>query len=170
LKSEVLSREWRHVDFKRGTVRLEPGEAKNDEPREIFITRELRTLLEERKAEHDRWKAKGKIVPLVFFRLVAPKRGEPKEPKPITSLVKAFKKACTLAGYPGRIPHDLRRSAVRQFVRQGISERVAMKLTGHKTRSVLDRYDIVSEGDMREAAAKLDAAAVTENQKDRAVK
>jgi integrase len=161
LKSEVLSREWRHVDFKRGSVRLDPGEAKNDEPREVFLTNELRTLLEERKEEHDRWKSKGKIVPLVFFRLVAPKRGDPKEPKPIKSLVKAFKKACRDAGYPGRIPHDLRRSAVRRFVREGINTHVAMKLTGHKTESVFRRYNIVSEGDLRDAAAKLSTAAST---------
>jgi len=116
--------------------------------------------LEERKAEHDRWKAKRKIVPLVFFRLVAPKRGEPKEPRPIKSLTKAFKRACKKAGYQGRIPHDLRRSAVRQFVRQGIPERVAMKLTGHKTRSVFERYNIVSEGDLRDAARRLDSVAM----------
>lgn len=158
VKSEVLSRQWRHVDFKRGTVRLEPGEAKNDEPREIFMTKALRTLLETQKAAVDALKAKGKIVPWVFFRMVAEKRKGPKEPKPITSLTKAFKAACKRAGYPGRIPHDLRRSAVRQFVRQGIPERVAMRLTGHKTRSVFDRYEIVSEGDLRDAATKLDAA------------
>lgn len=93
------------------------------------------------------------------LRLVAPKRGEPKEPKPIKSLLKAFKKACREAGYPGRIPHDLRRSAVRRFVREGINAHIAMKMTGHKTESVFRRYNIVSEGDLREAAAKLDAVA-----------
>jgi integrase len=46
VKSEVLTRQWRHVDFKRGTVHLEPGEAKNDEPRKIFMTKRLRELLE----------------------------------------------------------------------------------------------------------------------------
>jgi integrase len=162
VKSEVLSRQWRHVDFKRGTVRLEPGEAKNDEPREIFMTKALRTLLEAQKAKVDELKAKGKIVPWVFFRMVAEKRKGPKQPQPIKSLTKAFKRAAARTGYPGRIPHDLRRSAVRQFVRQGIPERVAMRLTGHKTRSVFDRYDIVSEGDLRDAAAKLSAAASTD--------
>ena len=79
--------------------------------------------------------------------------------KPIKRWNKAWKKACVAAGCPGRIPHDFRRSAIRTFVQAGISERIAMKLSGHQTRSVFDRYNIVSEGDLTDAAAKLDAAA-----------
>ena len=81
----------------------------------------------------------------------------PYEGKPFKSFKTAWKRACLKAGIPWAIPHDFRRTAVRNLVRAGISERVAMQMTGHKTRSVFDRYHVVSEGDLREAKKKLDS-------------
>jgi integrase len=75
----------------------------------------------------------------------------------IRQLRRPWQRACREVGWPGRLFHDLRRSAVRNFVRSGIPERVCMKLTGHKTRSIFDRYNIVSSGDLLDAAKKLDA-------------
>jgi hypothetical protein len=81
---------------------------------------------------------------------------------------KSWKKACKGAGCPGMIRQVFRRTAVRNLVRAGVPERVAIQMTGHKTSSILERYDIVSEGDLVEAARKLDKSTATITATDRA--
>lgn len=147
LSDEILSRQWRHVDFKAQELRLEPGTTKNTEGRTFPFGNlaGLREVLEAQHVEHERLKAKGRVVPWVFHR----------QGKPILSMTKAFRAACRLAGCPGRIPHDFRRTAVRNLERAGVPRSVAMKLTGHKTESVYRRYAIASEDDMRVAGQRL---------------
>jgi len=162
ITSEVLPLEWRQVDFTAGEVRLDAGTTKNREGRVFPLTDDLRRLLDEQRTEHLRLKKAGQIEPWVFFRMVAEKRGGQKHPRRIIAFSKAWKAAITAAGCPGRIPHDLRRTAVRNMVRRGVPERVAMQLTGHKTRSVFERYNIVSDGDLRTAAKQLGGLTGTE--------
>lgn len=82
-------------------------------------------------------------------------RGAARYGRPIRSIRRSWTSACRKAGFPGRVPHDLRRSAVRTLERAGIPRSVAMKLTGHKTESVYRRYAIVSDKDLRDAGLKL---------------
>ena len=130
---------------------LDPGTTKNGEGRTIYMTAALRVLLEDQRKAVDALKANGTIIPAVFHR----------NGRPIRGFYKAWRTACTTAGCPGRLLHDFRRTAVRNFVRAGIPERVAMAMSGHKTRSVFDRYDIVSPGDLQAAADTLNRAAGT---------
>ena len=146
IPSEVLGLEWSRVDFQAGTVRLEPGTTKNDEARVFFFTPELKASLEAQRALTDEaQRTAGRIIPWVFHR----------GGRPIRDFRTAWANACKLAGVPGRIPHDFRRTAVRNLERAGVSRSVAMKMTGHKTDAVYRRYAIVSESDLRDAAKKL---------------
>jgi integrase len=143
--SEVQPLHWHQVDFTVGTVRLDPGQTKNGDGRLFPMTTELRTILEDQRAYTDRvQRNEGALVPHVFDR----------NGKPITAFTKAWKTACIAAGCPDRIPHDLRRTAVRNLVRSGVPERVAMQMTGHKTRPVFERYNIVCEADLFGAAQR----------------
>ena len=143
--------QWRQVDFAGGTVRLDPGSTKNKDGRVFPFTTELRELFEEQCQYTDRIQTKkGIVIPWVFHRNGGHR---------IRSFCTAWHNACKRAGLPGKIPHDFRRTAVRNLVRAGVPERVCMQLTGHKTRTIFDRYNIVSEGDLKAAASQLDKVA-----------
>jgi integrase len=101
--------------------------------------------------EHKALEKAGTICRYVFHR----------HGRRIKGFRKAWANACEAAGLPGRIPHDLRRSAVRNMERAGLSRSVAMQLTGHKTEAVYRRYAITSEADLREGVERLNEATGT---------
>ncbi len=141
--SEIGDLTWSQVDRKQGIVRLEVGETKNDEGRTVYLDDELKAVFI--RQWNERKKAQ-KVLPYVFLN----KEGTDR----VKRFDKAWKKACEKAGIGVRLFHDFRRTAVRNMVRSGIPERVAMAISGHKTRSVFDRYNIVSDTDLRLAAQK----------------
>jgi integrase len=163
IKSELLPLEWRQVDLKAGTIRLEPGTTKNRDGR-LFVFASLPELCDTFKAlaeRQDTLRQKGMISPRVFVRIVRSKKHETERVVPVHSFRRAWSTACNAAGCPGRIPHDFRRTAVRNLERAGVARSTAMKMVGHKTESIYRRYAIVSETDLQEASAKLAELMVT---------
>ena len=146
VRSEIQPLQWRQVDLRTGEVRLDPGTTKNKQGRMFPITDALREILIHQQLIAERLQRSTEtICPWVFHR----------HGTPIKRFSAAWRTACTLAGCPGKIPHDLRRTAVRNLIRAGVTESVAMTLTGHQTRSVFDRYNIISSRDLQYAATLL---------------
>jgi integrase len=126
---------------------LDAHTTKNGDARSFPFTAAIEAILNGQLADHERLKTAGTICPFVFHR-----SGER-----IITFRTAWKNACKAAGCPGKLIHDMRRSAVRTFERAGVPRSVAMSIVGHKTESIYRRYAIVDEAMQREAAARLDA-------------
>jgi integrase len=139
-KGEMQSLEWRDVGT--DVIRLRRENSKNKNPRLLPLRGELAEIIERAR------QARKPDCVFVFHD----------NGQKIGDFRKAWRNACVAAGlgrfektedgkvyYLGLIVHDLRRSAIRNMVKAGIREKVAMSLSGHRTRSVFDRYHIVSE-------------------------
>ncbi len=143
---EILGLHWSNVNLLDAEIRLDPGTTKNDEPRTISLVNDLLEML---KIERE----KGHGSEFVFTR----------GGQRVGSFYKAWKSACKRAGLAGLLFHDLRRTGLRNLVRAQVPERVAMKISGHKTRAVFERYNIVSGRDLKDAAGKLEAYLAGQN-------
>jgi integrase len=165
-KGEIASLRWSDVEG--DVVRLRGVNAKNGDARTITLSGDLALLIKRREAERPVEIGDSLLLSSYVFH---------RKGKPVGDFGKVWDTACVAAGlgrfvcdrcdqtvnghwckgcrtetrYTGRIFHDFRRTAVRNMVRAGVPERVAMTISGHKTRSIFDRYNIVNEADLRDA-------------------
>jgi integrase len=171
-KGEIASLCW--ADVEGDLVRLRGENSKNGEGRSVFVTGNSADLIKRRRAQRQVETTTGALLSAFVFH---------QKGLPIGDFRKAWATACVAAGlghfvcdrckqavsghrcmgcggetrYTGRIFHDLRRTAVRNMVRAGVPERVAMTISGHKTRAIFDRYNIVNEADLREAMQRTES-------------
>lgn len=142
-RGELTRIQWPQVDFTANRITLNPGETKNKEPRTLPIYGEMREWLRMARDARD---LNFPGCPWIFHE----------NGHRIQTFRKAWASACERAKVPGLLFHDLRRSAVRNMVRASIPEKVAMAISGHKTQSVFQRYNIVSERDLADAATRME--------------
>ena len=140
-KHEILFLTWEEIDGAGGVIRLSPARSKTRVGRILPLSPPIAKALARRRARRD------PHSPLVFHR----------DGIPIRRWRTAWRTACTAAGVPTRFLHDCRRTAARNLIRAGVPERVAMLLTGHKTRAIFDRYHIVNEQELLAAGDQLAA-------------
>jgi integrase len=131
--------EWRDVDLVGRVVRLRPEISKNKKGRLLPLQGELLEILQRALAN------RRLDCQAVFHNNGAI----------VGDFRKAWKSALMSAGLRKKFVHDFRRTAVRNLTRAGNPEKISMALTGHKTRAVFDRYNIVSEADLSQATEKL---------------
>jgi len=140
-RNEILYLTWDDVDRTGGVIRLSPQRSKTKTGRVLPISAPLSLVLD-RRAER---------------RLPGDARVFRRDGVAVRVWRHALRDACQRAGVPHRLLHDCRRTAARNLVRAGVPERVAMLLTGHKTRAVFDRYNIVNERELLSAGERLAA-------------
>lgn len=140
IQDEVLTLPWAWVDLRGGEIRW--PDTKNGEPLALPIMDRVREILERRR----RARLIGSQLSEWVFHA---RRPGPLSP---SSFSEALTRAGAAVGLHGLTPHDLRRSGLRNLMRaQGVTETVAMSISGHKSRSVFDRYNITSLEDQRRA-------------------
>ena len=122
-----------------GVIRLSPARSKTLVGRILPISPPIADALARRRARRD------PASPLVFHR----------DGIPVRRWRTAWRTACQAAGVPTRFLHDCRRTAARNLIRANVPERVAMLLTGHKSRAIFDRYNIIHEQELLDAGDQL---------------
>jgi integrase len=181
-RGEILKLRWSDVSLKDGTIDLGHGTTKNDEARSVPMGSELLEMLKIERAKNP----SGEFVFILKGKRI---KSFPKtwgtacvsvglgkfiyqcktcKAEALMSDGKVPKICASCEGkvrrlYRGLIFHDLRRTGVRNLIRAGVPEKVAMAISGHKTRAVFDRYNIVSDRDLRLATAKLEQYLKNEN-------
>ena len=139
---ELKKIEWTQFDFDAKLIRLKSGRTKGKKPRTCpFIGDMYEVLLAAQKDRDSHWPD----CKWAFHRLA----------QPLKDFRGAWESACMRAGMPDLEFHDLRRSGVRNLSRAGVPEKTIMSITGHRTRAMFDRYNIVNEADLGDAAVRL---------------
>ena len=138
--SELLTMRVNQVDVTQRVIRLEPGTTKNRDGREVLMTDEVRKLLSA----------------LVYGKPAEDYVFTRSNGRPVRDFRVTWKNACVHAGIPDLLFHDLRRTGARNLRRAGVAEGIIMKIGGWRTRSVFERYAIVSRSDMNDAILKLE--------------